>query len=132
MPIFSLRYLQTQNELVIPISTPEDGDEVTPKRIASMQQANSSYQKAKDCNKNVTYRTNSISEISENKIFNVGVKELNVQKIKLPTLDSLKSLPKKKLFKNTFSLDNCEYYFIHIISIIIFLLGDWEIAHYIL
>ncbi|GJQ70464.1 hypothetical protein Trydic_g22876 [Trypoxylus dichotomus] len=102
---FSLKYLQNESELSIPLSTPEDSDEVTPRRInATIYTANFN-QKSKETIKNIRQRSSSISEINENKIFNVGVKELNIQKIKLPTLDSLKPI-KKKLLKNTFSLDN--------------------------
>ncbi|KAI4465321.1 armadillo repeat containing 2 [Holotrichia oblita] len=103
---FSLRYLQTENELSIPISTPEDGDEVTPRRITAGVHAIASVQKAKESTKAIRQKSDSVSEITGNKIFNVAIQEVGVQKIKLPTLDSLKALPKKKLSKNTFSLDN--------------------------
>ncbi|KRT79515.1 hypothetical protein AMK59_8475 [Oryctes borbonicus] len=103
---FSLKYLQNESELSIPISTPEDGNEVTPKRINAGVRATSFKQHPKESAKNIRQRSGSIAEINEDKIFNVGVKELNIQKIKLPTLDSLKPISKRKLLKNTFSLDN--------------------------
>lgn len=46
----------------------------------------------------------------ESKIFNIGVKELNINKIKLPALETSKSLlQKRKLQKSTYSLDNCKW-----------------------
>ncbi|KAK9693613.1 hypothetical protein QE152_g34085 [Popillia japonica] len=103
---FSLRYLQTENDLSIPISTPEDGDEVTPRRIIAGVYGNTSTQRSKESDKIIRQKPDSASDVTGNKIFNVAVQEIGVQKIKLPTLDSLKPLPKRKLSKNTFSLDN--------------------------
>lgn len=55
-------------------------------------------------------RSNSLSEISDNKIFNIGIREVGLNKVKLPSLDHVRPLQKRKLFNNTTSLDNCKYY----------------------
>ncbi|KAF5287727.1 hypothetical protein FQA39_LY15747 [Lamprigera yunnana] len=52
-----------------------------------------------------TQRSNSLSNINEGKIFDLGVNVAG-HKIKLPALDAIKFAQKKKTNKNTFSLDN--------------------------
>ncbi|KAF5303070.1 hypothetical protein FQR65_LT08399 [Abscondita terminalis] len=51
-------------------------------------------------------RSNSVSNIVEGKIFDLGI-NVNGHKIKLPALDGFKAISKHKINKNTFSLDNC-------------------------
>lgn len=82
---FSLRYLQ--NEAEIPSGAPT---EATRSSITKHQ------------------RSNSLSEISDNKIFNIGIREVGLNKVKLPSLDHVRPLQKRKLFSNTTSLDNCK------------------------
>ncbi|KAK5645760.1 hypothetical protein RI129_004224 [Pyrocoelia pectoralis] len=50
-------------------------------------------------------RSNSLSKIGDGKIFDLGV-NISGHKIKLPALEALKVVQKKKIHKNTFSLDN--------------------------
>lgn len=52
---------------------------------------------------NTHQRSNSLSEIND-KIFNISVKDSH--KVKLPSLDACRPLQKRKIFKNTSSLDN--------------------------
>ncbi|XP_065163837.1 armadillo repeat-containing protein 2 isoform X2 [Atheta coriaria] len=88
---FSLKYLQTEAEHSIPPSTPENAPLPQDGSARSPQKRHQ--------------RSNSISEISDGRIFNLGVKETH-QKIRLPSLENIKTLQKRKLGKNTYSLDN--------------------------
>nr|XP_022913013.1 armadillo repeat-containing protein 2 isoform X1 [Onthophagus taurus] len=83
---FSLRYLQSENEFSIPTTTPEDSDDLPIKKLVNNTNdiTKGAYSKK---------RANSICEMSENKIFNVPVKD--VPKIRLPSLDAKN---KKKTF----------------------------------
>ncbi|XP_030747859.1 armadillo repeat-containing protein 2 isoform X2 [Sitophilus oryzae] len=87
---FSLKYLQ--NETDLPVTPPDD--------IQAASEKNGKYLKHVRIKKH--NRSSSLSEITEN-IFNITTKE--PRKVKLPSLDSVKPLQKRKLFANT-SLDN--------------------------
>lgn len=97
----SLRYLQKETEISFPTSP--DGNIVSPEAVSNVTKNKFTPIFSK------TKRSQSISEISENEIFNLGVKEVSVHKMKLPSLELLKPLQKKKHYKNTYSLDNRKY-----------------------
>lgn len=97
-----MRYLQNEAESSIPPSTPENNVLITSSAISNLN-TNKRSRYRKETPK--PQRSNSICEISENKIFNLDVRE---PKVKLPSLELLKPLQKKKLYKNTYSLDNCK------------------------
>jgi hypothetical protein len=103
--IFSLRYLQ--NEADIPVGVPDSNMILSPHMLTST--AKTSTTKTTPKSGLVKQRSNSLSEINDNKIFNIGVKELSLNKVKLPSLDHLRPLQKRKVFKNTSSLDNREF-----------------------
>ncbi|XP_074039648.1 armadillo repeat-containing protein 2 isoform X2 [Leptinotarsa decemlineata] len=94
---FSLRYLQNETELP---TTPSDSNMIlspnmiTSKPVVSSQKIDSFQHQ----------RSNSLSEIND-KIFNIAVKD-SLHKVKLPSLDPCRPLQKRKIFKNTTSLDN--------------------------
>ncbi|XP_057664414.1 armadillo repeat-containing protein 2 [Diorhabda carinulata] len=95
---FSLQYLQ--NETDLPTTPPDSTSLLTPNLITSRTLITP----PKNPNKVVNHmRSNSVSEIND-QIFNIAVKD-SLHKIKLPSLDNCKPLPKRKIFKNT-SLDN--------------------------
>jgi hypothetical protein len=102
---FSLRYLQ--NEADIPVGVPDSNMILSPHMLTST--AKTSTTKTTPKSGLVKQRSNSLSEINDNKIFNIGVKELSLNKVKLPSLDHLRPLQKRKVFKNTSSLDNREF-----------------------
>ncbi|KYB28497.1 armadillo repeat-containing protein 2 isoform X2 [Tribolium castaneum] len=93
---FSLRYLQ--NEAEIPPNVPESNMILSPHMLSSASKTNTRPIFTKQ-------RSNSLSEVNDNKIFNIGFKEISLNKVKLPSLDHMKPLQKRKIFKNT-SLDN--------------------------
>ncbi|KAJ8918425.1 hypothetical protein NQ315_008122 [Exocentrus adspersus] len=91
---FSLRYLQ--NETNLP-STPPDSNLVLVPNMVTKPKTSASKLSAH-------HRSSSLSEIND-KIFNIPVKDIT-HKVKLPSLDSCRPLQKRKIFKNTTSLDN--------------------------
>ncbi|KAF2880199.1 hypothetical protein ILUMI_26000 [Ignelater luminosus] len=99
---FSLRYLQTEADLSVPSETSVPA---TPKIVSSLNFGSKSAHTTK---KKIlkTQRSNSVSSVGEDKIFDLGVSNPAIHKIKLPSLETLKPLQKKKLYKNTYSLDN--------------------------
>ncbi|RZB39285.1 armadillo repeat-containing protein 2 [Asbolus verrucosus] len=97
---FSLRYLQ--NEAEIPGNIPDTNMILSPHMLSTARSPTKMTPKSGI----VKQRSNSLSEINDNKIFNIGVKEISLSKVKLPSLDHLKPLQKRKVFKNTTSLDN--------------------------
>ncbi|XP_044752199.1 armadillo repeat-containing protein 2 isoform X2 [Coccinella septempunctata] len=93
---FSLRYLQ--NETDLPTNNlPETNMILSPSMLATA--ARSSEGEAFS----LRHRSNSVSEINDDKIFNIGVKDLPMRKVRLPSLE--RPFPKRKLFKKN-SLDN--------------------------
>ncbi|KAJ3654800.1 hypothetical protein Zmor_013962 [Zophobas morio] len=100
---FSLRYLQ--NEAEIPTNIHDSNMILSPQMLTSTAKINSGTNTIPKSGI-VKQRSNSLSEITDNKIFNIGIKEVCLNKVKLPSLDHLKPLQKRKLFKNTTSLDN--------------------------
>lgn len=99
-----------QSETDFPVTPPENNTALTPNTVSSLNFGKSAY-------KNEQKFTTSAKE---SKIFNIGVKELNVQKIKLPALDvTNKTAQNRKLQKNTYSLDNCKF-LMKLIGVILF------------
>ncbi|KAJ8929682.1 hypothetical protein NQ314_017609 [Rhamnusium bicolor] len=94
-----LRYLQNETEL--PNTPPDNNLVLTPNMIAKPF-----VPPTKIINKTLKHqRSNSLSEIND-KIFNIAVKDAH--KVKLPSLDPCRPLQKRKIFKNTSSLDNLD------------------------
>lgn len=91
LKIFSLRYLQ--NETDLPVTPPDGSMILTPNMVSTLNFSN-------DPKKSKQEQANVSSQLKEGKIFNIGVTEQNVHKIKLPALQ------KRKLQKSTCSLDN--------------------------
>ena len=89
--------MQSEGEINIPLSTPEDVIETSKNREMFNYSEQNHIRRPPDPN--------------EPKIFNLEVKEIGVQKIRLPSLDTIKNMQKKKLCKSTFSLDNCKFSF---------------------
>ncbi|KAK9869486.1 hypothetical protein WA026_003240 [Henosepilachna vigintioctopunctata] len=92
---FSLRYLQ--NETDLPTNNNHDSNMLLSPSMLTATPKNESFIFG------LRQRSNSISEINDCKIFNIGVKDLPVRKIKLPSLE--RPLQKRKLFKKN-SLSN--------------------------
>uniref|UniRef100_A0A1Y1L9N7 Armadillo repeat-containing domain-containing protein n=2 Tax=Photinus pyralis TaxID=7054 RepID=A0A1Y1L9N7_PHOPY len=92
---FSLRYLQETDFNTNTIADNADSENNTICTIDKDAQI------TKKQNAFKTQRSNSLSKIGDGKIFDVGC-----HKIKLPALDALKVVQKKRIHKNTFSLDN--------------------------
>lgn len=88
-----------QNETDLPATPPDNNMILTPNMVSNLNFPNDT-KKAKESKMPLQQK--------EGKIFNIGVREQNVHKIKLPALDSARILQKKKLQKSSCSLDNCE------------------------
>ncbi|CAH1117951.1 unnamed protein product [Phaedon cochleariae] len=97
---FSLRYLQNETELP---NTPQDNILFPPNMVTSKTLI-SPPKSSKISNKLQHQRSNSLSEINDT-IFNISIKD-PLHKVKLPSLDPNRPLQKRKIFKNTTSLDN--------------------------
>lgn len=93
---FSLRYLQNETYTLPQTLNGLENPILSPSLLTnSKSEENFSF---------IKQRSNSISEINDNKIFNIGLKELPPsRKLRLPALD--KPLPRRKLIKNATSLD---------------------------
>ncbi|KAF7271472.1 hypothetical protein GWI33_015641 [Rhynchophorus ferrugineus] len=89
---FSLQYLQ--NETDLPVTPPDN--------LGDFGAVNKSSKYASNVKIKKHNRSGSLTEATEN-IFNIGIKE--PCKVKLPSLDSVRPLQKRKIFANT-SLDN--------------------------
>lgn len=96
--IFSLRYLQNETDLSIS-NLQEPSMILSPSMLVTSTTSQESVTSRQ--------RSNSVSEMNEDKIFNIGIKDLPMRKVKLPSLE--RPLPKRKLFKKN-SLENCEYH----------------------
>ncbi|XP_045470779.1 armadillo repeat-containing protein 2 isoform X2 [Harmonia axyridis] len=93
---FSLRYLQNESDL--PTNNLQETNMIlSPSMLAA------STRLSEDASSSIRHRSNSVSEINDDKIFNIGLKDLPMRKVRLPSLE--RPLPKRKLFKKN-SLDN--------------------------
>lgn len=102
---FSLRYLQNEAS-EIPSAQIESDMILTPTMLIQ-----NNYSLTKTPGNPMKQRSNSLTEITDNKIFNIGIKEPYLPKVKLPSLDHVRPLQKRKIYKNTVSLDNCKTIF---------------------
>ncbi|KAK4879012.1 hypothetical protein RN001_007158 [Aquatica leii] len=94
---FSLRYLQeTDFSTSVPIDCSSTSGNSNDCEDVPAQSKKDRFKKQ---------RSNSVSNIVEGKVFDLGV-NISGHKIKLPALDGIKIVQKKKTNKNTFFLDN--------------------------
>lgn len=86
-----MRYLQTETDY--PITPPENDTVLTPNAVSSL---NFNRERKSNVREDQKFTTGT----KESKIFNIGVREYNMHKIKLPALDiSNKTLQTRKLQK---------------------------------